>query len=376
MTPRKIIISAVVGILIVGVGFMAMNNLAGRKKAQQKTTPPTQVPRVAVKTVAYADQETELEYFGRVNAFQSIEIIPEVSGKILPGSVPLKAGQRIRKGQIVARIDDREARLNLQSQKSQFMKAVADILADLKIDYSDRFPTWQAYFESLDVAKALPELPEVTATKEKTFLATRGIFSSYYNILSQEERLKKYKIYAPVSGAYSQVMLEPGSVAGLGSRIATLVRTDQLELVLPVQAGDIAFISAGTAVEVSAQDGAGNWKGSISRIGEKVDAATQSVNVYVKIASSAENRVFDGQYLQARIPGKIVRKAMEIPRKAVVDKDKVFVVQEGKLRLRPIVVHKINPASVIFSGLSEGEKIVLEPPLNAVEDMNVQIIGS
>ncbi len=373
MKPRQIIIVGV-GLLILFAGVFGKSFLASQKKSQPKKTPRESFTNVPVLPVKYTEQETELSYFGRVGTYQSVALISEVAGRIQQGAVYLRPGQRISKGQLLFKIDDQETRLNLKSQKSQFMKSIADILADLQIDYPESFDGWQKYFESIQVDKPLPKIPEVKDMKEKTFLSTRGIFSSYYTILAQEERLSKFRVYAPFSGSISDVLLEPGAVANPGSRIATLTRTSQLELVLPVRSEDLQWLTRGKEVDVESEDGKMQWKGKIARIGEKVNPTTQSVNVYVSVNVDPKSPVYDGQYLRAVLPGNVVQKAMTIPRSAMFDKNKVYLVVDGKLKRSEVTVHKVNPKTAIISGLPVGEKLVSEIPLNAIENLPVKVI--
>lgn len=362
------------GILILISGILIKNFLASQKESQPKKKPHESFTNVPVLPVKYEEQETQLSYYGRVGSYQSVALISEVAGRIQQGSVRLKPGQRVSKGQLLFKIDDQETRLNLQSQKSSFMKSIADILADLQIDYPESFDGWQKYFESIEVDQPLPAIPEVKNTKEKTFLSTRGIFSSYYSILAQEERLRKYRVYAPFSGSIIDVMLEPGSVANPGTRIATLQRTSQLELILPVRSEDLKWLTRGKEVDVESEDGKQQWKGKISRIGEKVNATTQSVNVYVSLNVDPKSPIYDGQYLRAVLPGNVVQKAMTIPRIALFDKNQVYLVVDGKLQKNEVTVHKVNPTSAIISGLPEGDQLVREIPLNAIENLPVKVI--
>ena len=80
-------------------------------------------------------------------------------------------------------------------------------MPDLKIDFTDNFPAWEEYFSSLDIDKKFDEIPEVKSDKEKTFLATKGIYSSYYTIKSTEVRLTKYRYYAPFDGSIAEVFI-------------------------------------------------------------------------------------------------------------------------------------------------------------------------
>ncbi|MEM0998100.1 MAG: efflux RND transporter periplasmic adaptor subunit [Bacteroidota bacterium] len=376
MLNRQTIIVGVSAVVLVGLGIFLMFFLSGKKKPQPRKAALVPPPKVRVEPVQYSELETELEYYGRVGSFNSVDIVAEVGGMIQPGNVLLKTGQRVQKGQLLFQLDATETRLNLQSQKSQFLKSIADILADLKVDFPERFPVWQKYFSSIEVDQELPELPSARSTKEKTFLATRGIISSYYSILSAEERLRKYRVYAPFSGSLSAVMMEPGTVANPGGRVATLLRTDKLELILPVNAQDLRWVKKGAAVEIFSEDGGQQWQGKVARMGDKLDAATQSVNVYISVNPNRDQRILDGQYLRARVPGRVLVQAMRIPRKAVFGGNKVYIVEEGRMVEQEITIHRTNSESLLFSGIKEGQQIVVEPPVNAVNNMEVTIIGS
>ena len=62
---------------------------------------------------------------------------------------------------------------------------------------------------------------------------------------------------------------------------------------------------------------------------------------------------------------------MVIPRNAIFNGTQVFVVADTLLKVRDIQIHKINPQSVVFSGLGEGEDLVVEPLINAHNNMRV-----
>lgn len=373
MTSRQKIVTAI-GIPLILIGFYGIGNALRSMKKEQPKTPPRELVRtVDGITVKYSDLETELAVFGRVGSAQAVDLTPEVSGRILDGGMNLKKGQNFGEGAVLVKIDDEEARLNLLAQKSNFLKSLAGILPDIKVDYPDRLPTWQQYFEALDVNKLFPALPEGQSAREKTFLASRGILSEYFSIKSAEERLTKYTIYAPYTGSFADVYQEKGSIANPGARIARIIRTDKLELEAPVRAEDVKWITRGTTVNVQSEDGLYKWTGTVSRVGDRVDPATQSVNVYITVSANQDAKLYEGLYLQAVIPGKVVRKAMEIPRKSVFNRNQVFVVEDGRLKKKEIIVQKMNASTVFFSGLDEGATLVVDPPVNAMENMKVNL---
>lgn len=370
MEKRQVIIVSIA--LVVFTGMV----MAGGYFADQKSTPPirhSKIPPKYVSTtpVIYSNIDTRITTFGRVESSQPVDLIAEVSGRILPGRVLLKAGQDFRKGTLLFKIEDSEARLDLKSQKSNFLKELATILPDLKIDFPDAFPRWSTYFESIDIDNSLPKLPDYQTDKEKTFLATKNIFSSYFSIKRAETSLRKHLVYAPYGGSISDVLFEPGAFVNPGSRIARIVRSGKLELKVPVKTSDIQWISEGSWAEVSTEDDYMVWKGKVQRIGEVVNQSTQAIDVMIEILPN-ENKVYDGLYLKATIPSETVHNAMEIDRSLVYNHDQVYTVEnDSVLKVQNINVHKLNSNTVVFSGLAEGAHLVAEPLLNAYNNMIV-----
>ena len=66
---------------------------------------------------------------------------------------------------------------------------------------------------------------------------------------------------------------------------------------------------------------------------------------------------------------------MEMPRNALVDNNMVFTVLDTVLTVQEIEVHKINAQSIVFNGLEEGTDLVIEPLINASNNMTVYKLG-
>jgi len=219
----------------------------------------------------------------------------------------------------------------------------------------------------------LPGLPGVNSNQEKIFLASRNILSDYYSIQSEEERFKKYSIYAPFDGSFTQVYLEVGAVANPGSRLANIIRTDKLELEVPIEIKNIRWIRLGDNVKVVSHEGQ-EWTGNVVRVSDFVDPGTQSINVFVSLEPSKNNPLYQGQYLKAIFPGGYLENTMVMPRNAVFNVDQVFIVEDSLLKKRTINIHKTNQETIIFSGLEEETEVVIEPLIHAIENSKVIII--
>ncbi len=370
-SKTKTIVSIVV---IFAAAAVIMMFLAGLRKTPPKT-PPREIKRfVKTQKVTYGDIESQVTGTGRLSSRRQVGVIAEVQGKILPGDVPLKKGQSFKKGDLLFRLYDREARLGLLARKSRFLNAIANVLPDFKVDYPDSYPKWTRFLATIDIEKKLPPLPEITTDKEKIFLAGRNTLSDYYSIKSEEVRLKKYSIYAPFTGTYINVFLEAGSVANPGSRVGEIIQTDQLELEVPIEVHNADWIKKGDTVQVTTENGSRQWVGTVVRKSRFVEPTTQSISLFVALESTPENPLYLGLYLRAIFPGVMVQNAMRIPRNAVFNSNEVFIVNDGRLAKREIDIHKLDEKTLIFSGLDQGADLVVEPLVNAGENTKVELV--
>lgn len=351
--------------------ILAGGFFAGMKEEPQQFSAKSTPKYVKTTPVVYSDVNTSIITYGRVQSSHPIDLIAEVSGRILLGSVPLKEGQDFTKGTLLYRLEDDEARLDLKSQKSNFLRDLATILADLKIDFPESYPEWNAYFESIDIDKSLPEMPQYKTDQEKTFLATKNIFSNYFNIKRAETNLSKHLVYAPFNGSFSDVLFEPGAYVNPGSKIGRIIRKGRLELIVPVDASDISWTKKGAIVQVTTEDDRMSWEGKIQRIGEIVNQTTHSIDVSIEIIPN-EYPIYHGLYLKAEIPGVLIPNAMEIDRSVVYAGSEVFTVESDSiLKVKQINPRRVDSRTVIFNGLEQGEKLVIEPLINAHNNMIV-----
>lgn len=372
---RKIIIVLVSIFLFLAIsGIIAMK--LKKMKPKEEHSEHKEIKRsVKVTTIKYQDVKSEFKETGRLASQSAINLSAEVRGKILAGQVSLKKGQSFRKGQLLLKIYNQEAKLALQAHKSRYLNSLANILPDLKTDFNESYTTWLNFFEAIDISKNLPKLPEIKSNKEKIFLASRNILGDYYNIRSSEITLSKYYLYAPFTGTYTAVFSEQGAIASPGQRIASMIRTDKLELEVPIEVENVKFIKKGQIINVLSSTDNQEFKGKIIRISDFVDPKTQSVSVFIDISARKNSRVFSGEYMTAIFSNLTLKNAIEIKRDALFNQNEVFIVADGKLKKQTVNVLKLNDNTAIINGLKEGDLLVNEALINAVENMEVKILN-
>ncbi len=370
---RKVIIVAVM-LSVVILAVVGMNILANKNKPPEKDKQKDLKLYAKVETVKYTTVTTALQTEGRLESQAFVDLSSEVQGKILKGQVSLKKGQSFVQGQVLARIYKEEAVLALKSQKSNFLTAIANILPDMKIDYPDSYEDWNKFFSSIEIDKTLPEMPKAKNNQEKVFLAARNILNTYYTIQSSEIRLRKYTITAPFTGTFSEVYMEVGSIANPGSRIAKMIRTDQLELEVPVENSKIHWLSVGDIPTIYDASGAEVAKGKLLRISKFVDEKSQAISVFIALNQSASKNLYQGSYLKAVFGGKTIDNSMEIPRNAVFNNNEVFVLEEGKLQKKEINILKYNEKTLVFNGLEIGDSLIVQPLINVKAGTKVYVL--
>lgn len=375
MNWRKFIVSILAIVVLIVLAFGLYGLFTSMGSAPEEKTKEEIKLYVKTEKVSYSTNSAMIMETGRLSSQQMVDLSAEVQGQILPGNVILKEGTNFKKGDLLIKIFDEEAKNNLKASKSRFLNSIAGILPDIKIDYPESFNTYFDFFNSVKITEPLPPLPEINSEKEKVFLASRNILNDYYNIISAEVRLSKYKLYAPFKGTFTAVYMEPGSVANPGARIASMIRTDKLELEVPVRIDDAYWIQVGDIVEVRTKDGHTSWKGRVVRKSDFMDPSSQAITVYVSMIPEKGKPMYQGQYLRAEFAAKTLDNSMLIPRNAVFNKDRVFTVENGKLKENRIDVLKTNETTVIFSGLAEGIEVVVEPLVNAREGFNAVILN-
>ena len=370
---RKLIIVISI-IVILGLSFLLMNYFNSLKELPTSTEAEKAAIYVKATPVVYEEISPVIVESGRLGSYNTIEVISEVQGEILNSETPLNKGQNFKKGDLLIRIFNEEAVYNLKASKSRFLNLVANLLPDFKIDYPENYQRWLDFFNSIKIDKPLPELPEISSAQQKIFLASRNILNDYFLIKASEIRLSKYEIHAPFNGAYTEVMLELGSIANIGSRIARIIRTDELELEIPIQVDEISWIKIGDKAIISSEQSDEKLKGKVVRIADYVNRSTQSISVFISVRSTKRTKLYEGLYLTAEFTGKPLDFVMEMPRNAIFNTNEVFTVVHGKLKVNEIDIIKINEKTLLFSGLDEGEELVIIPIVNVEEGDVVEII--
>ena len=186
--------------------------------------------------------------------------------------------------------------------------------------------------------------------------------------------LKRYTLYAPFDGTFTQVNLEVGAFVNMGTQLAKMISTNNLEVEVPVENRQSEWIKVGSPAVIHSTSRNKTWDGHVVRKADFVSPNTQSRSIFVKVDQDNSRDLLSGEYLEVEFKGQDIPNAMEIQRSAVFNSNMVFTVVEGRLKKESINLIKYNEETIVFDGLEPGTELVMEPLINAKEQTEVEII--
>lgn len=279
--------------------------------------------------------------------------IPEILEEIL-----VREGDRVRKGQVLARFSTASLAPQAASASAQRRIAAADyermknLFAEGAVSQKD--------VENAELALRAAEATEAQAT----------------------QRLEEATMRAAESGVIARRLVDAGSRVKDGDQVFQLVNTDQLEFEATVAAQYVGDVHAGApvALVVTGLEGQG-VSGRVSRVNAAADPATRQVKVYVTVPNPG-HRMVGGLFASGRIVLHEARGAVAIPQPGLKADDGgktyVFVIEEGRVARRDVTAGMVDEARgvvQIIAGLTGGEQVIVGPVEGLKVGDQVQLVG-
>jgi multidrug efflux pump subunit AcrA (membrane-fusion protein) len=364
-------------VLILLAGFILMQVFLSMKEDAPKQKPEPRQKAANAVVVNLQSIQAEVVAYGRMASTQPVQLLSEVSGTLIRGDVAFLPGQRFRKGDTLIAVDSRQVDLDLNSSMSDFLNALASVLPEIKIDFPDEYKLWQDYFDECSFDGVLPELPAVVDRRIKMFLSRFNVYKLYFAVRNHEIRREKHFFVAPFNGSVLATELRPGSSVRNASLIGRIINLDNLEIEVQVPVDEVQWLERSSSVALHSSEMEGAWKGRITRIGASIDRRTQTVPVFIAVNSSSMYGLYDGIFLEARMPGATVENAFEIPRKAIYDEEYVYLIDNGILKYKRVTVRRMqNETAILTGGLSSGDTLVVDLMQGVAAGMSARAILS
>ncbi len=348
MKKRNFIIGLIAIFLI---GLMIMKLMANKKAVEQKIYIHDTEAAILVETSKPETHtfESAYSYLGTFEPVRQNTIGSDAQGKII--QLNIEEGQRVSKGQVLAKIDDELLRLQLEN-------------AEVSLESQQNDET-----RNVNLAK---ERAIAGVQLEKTKF---GVKSAEIQKKQLQRQIKNTVLTAPFSGVITKKMIDLGSVISQSSPIVEITDISSLKLTVNVPERDILKFSLNQSVRITSDLYSSRvFEGKVSNIAVQAD---KSHNFKVQVTvSNQKQELKAGMYGAVTISNNKSVSVLSIPRKALVGSSKnpqVFVVRDGKAVLTSFNAGTADGAFIeVVEGLTKADQIVIKGQINLQDNTKVK----
>ena len=314
--------------------------------------PKSQAPTVTAFPVMETTLQQKLIALGNLKANQSVDITPQINGRIV--ALHLKDGAKVKSGKLLVELDDREQ---------------AAITAQARIAFEDAQRQLE-YMETLITRKAISidELKAQRAMVERLEAALQAELAI----------LDHYTLEAPFTGTLSFHEQSIGALINAGTVLTTLDDLSTMKLTFDLPESSLSHVRKGARITATTDAWPGKaFTGTIDSINPRIDP----VNLTFQVRALLDNpnlQLLPGMLMRTSIerPGK---QQLVVPSRSILfdgNRRYVFVIDEhNQVERRTITTgQSIDQYIVVLSGLAEGEMVVNEGAVKVTDGRRVKVL--
>jgi membrane fusion protein (multidrug efflux system) len=349
-----------IGLVLVAVAAGAAftySSMNSDKVAQSDRERPASV--VNTRTPELDTVRDVVKAVGNLKALDAVELTTEISGRAV--ALNLKTGRRVEQGDVLLRLDDRQARADL--------KVIAAQLADAR--------------RKLERARSLRSNNSISQAQVDELLTAVDVAEAQRQ--AAQVRLENHRIEAPFAGVVGLSDISIGAYVTAGTTVTTLDNTERMELNFAIPERFLGQVGLGQQVGgTSPAFPDTRFSGELSELGTRINELSRTLPVRA-LLDNYDGKLRPGQFISATLTLR-ERQALVIPEQAVMirgDEQYVFVAEDGIARRISVVLGSRMPGrvevaeglaledAVIVSGqdrLSSGNRIRVVDEDNAIPD--------
>ncbi|MBN1806281.1 MAG: efflux RND transporter periplasmic adaptor subunit [Sedimentisphaerales bacterium] len=377
----------VVAIIIVGILIAVV--FVTMKKPPQRQEQTVLAPLVKVERLELRDIQMIIRGYGTVNPKLEVEIVPQVSGKVLWVNPQFKAGGFIRKSELMFTIDPRDYELAVRQANA--LVAEAQVMLDLeKAEAKIAREEWRQLHPNEE-----PDSPLVFH-EPQILQAEARLKSAEAGLATAELNLERTQLSLPVDAMIMSERIDLGQYVMTGQSVGSAYGIESMEIEVPLEDKELAWFSIpentvlvdgsgdhvkGAVARVQA-DFAGKsnvWQGSVVRTTGQIDKMSRLISVVVEVSdpfkdSGSRPPLLPGMFVEVLIEGRVLKNAVAIPRDAMHNNNEVWVVKDDQLDVQPLeIVRADRDFAYAGSGLEDGDMIIISSLDAVTKDMKVRI---
>lgn len=334
---------------------------------------------------------------GAIRTPRSVEVRTKVAGEVV--DVHVKDGDRVRRGQLLAKIDERPYILDLEESRYRHLQALTQIAVEgdtlnIQGEILAQFEEERSEIEDLHSRGRLTRTEYKARVLQLELEALQGgAFRS--EVLQQrtgmadaivsEERaklnLENTEIRAPFNGIVQGVNVVRGEIASVGITVCQVYNNERLEAAVNVLEADLGNLVEGRPVLLAVPATGDTLRAEVDVISPYLDESSRTCEVLVRFENT-EGRFRPGMFVRAEIAGWIYPDLLQVPKAAVLTRDDrplVFKVVDDRAQWLYVDTGLENANWVeilkVHSGgsLAPGEKIVVTNHLTLAHEAKIKV---
>jgi RND family efflux transporter MFP subunit len=361
---------------------------SGKAASPDSKSAPRQVKTAKVAEMPIGETVT---VNGSLAAYDRVTVGTKVPGRLQTISVDL--GSTVRKGQIIAQLEQQDYKLRVQQAEAALAQARARL--GLSPDGTDDRVTAE---ETGTVRQAKAVLEDAKLKRDRAAkLVQQGItpraefdsvdseykvaLSRYQDALEEirnrqgllaqrrselnlaKQQLADTVVYAPMDGVVQEKKSSSGEYLAAGAPVVDIVKMDPLRLRVDVPERDSHDVRLGQSVRVSLEGDPNAYLGYIKRLSPTISEQNRVLSVEADVRNNGQLR--PGAFVKAEIVTNQTNTAVTVPLNALVTFagiDKVILVENGKAVEKAVTVGRRGDNWIeIKAGLNLGQTVVIEP---------------
>ena len=337
--------------------------------------PADPVIPVAVETAVLGDVPVYLVGLGTVTPLHTVTVRSRVDGELI--RVAFTEGQMVKQGELLAEIDPRPFKIQLQQAEGQLARDLA-LLENAEADLV-RYQTLLAQ-DSIGAQQ--------TVTQESLVKQYRGtVEMDRSQVNNAKLQLTYAQVTAPVSGRVGLRVIDRGNIvrANDANGLAVITQIEPIAAIFTLAEDVLPAVMkrwrSGEDIIVEAYDREGKEKlaeGKLLAVDNQIDPATGTVKLKAQFPNE-QNTLFSNQFINIKMKLDMLHSTVLIPTAAIqqgVNGAFVYVVKDDKtVVMRPIKLGPIEKErAAVLDGLAANESVVVDGADKLREGSKVEVI--
>ncbi len=332
--------------------LLSMSPIAGAQPAASAASAVT----VPTAVLALSGNAAEFSLTGAIQAVRQVTLAAQTSGNVT--QLAVKAGDRVKAGQLIARVDDRASGAGVRASVAGVEQAQAQWLNSKQQLERTRDLRQQGFISqaAVDSADAQYRAAQAGLDQARASQSQASLSNTFA------------KVTAPFDGIVLSTHVETGELAAPGRPLVTLYAPGRMRAVVDVPASQSTSARAATQTEVGLPDG--RWlTPSLRQELPSADPVSQTVEWRLELPATTSANVNPGQSVQVRFSGAPAPSGNatrpRVPSAAVLQRGELsamYAVQDGRFVLRPV---RLGPDQgkgtvEVLAGLKPGDRYALD----------------